>query len=266
MTLHIASLAIYPVKGLRGIGLASAGVEQQGLEHDRRWAILRPNNVVLTQRDLPAMARLDAIPIPSGLRLEATGHPGVDAQANGRPITLEIWRTKVAARCANPEASAWLTQILATPCTLVHLADPTARAVTPDLARPGDVVSLADGFPLLVTTEASLATLNSHLSTPVHMARFRPNLVVEGALPWAEDTWRHIRIGFVRLRLASPCARCTVITLDQRTGAPTARNEPLRTLGTLHRDEAGRITFGWNAVPESLGSVAVGDTIEAVLQ
>lgn len=256
---HVASLHIYPVKGLRGLDLSTASLERQGLQHDRRWAILRPYGRVLTQRDLPAMARIDAVPHAGGLRLECASHGGIDAAPTVAPLTLTVWGAHVPALAANPEASAWLARVLATPCTLAYLADPAARPVTPDLARPGDTVSLADGFPLLVTTTASLAALNARLDAQVPMARFRPNLVLGGAAPWAEDTWSHLHLPTARLRLASPCSRCTVITLDQRSGAATPRKEPFRTLGLIHRDANSHATFGWNAIPETLGTIRVGD-------
>lgn len=261
MELHVSSLAIYPVKGLRGIDLTAAIVQRQGLEHDRRWAVLRPDGVVLTQRDLPGMARIDAVPEGDGLRLECAGHGGVSARAGDEAVTAIVWRNPVATVAAVGEASAWLGRVLGTPCRLVFLADPTARPVTPDLARPGDTVSLADGFPLLVTTTGSLAALNKELGSAVPMERFRPNLVVDGAAAWAEDGWPHVTAGPVRLRLASGCARCKVVTLDQRSGETPVRMEPLRTLGRIRRDADGHINFGWNAVPETLGAVRVGDAV-----
>ena len=86
-------------------------------------------------------------------------------------------------------------RVLGVDCTLVYLDDPAARAVSPDLARPGDVVSLADGFPLLLTSIASLDAVNQRLGTPVPMDRFRPNLVIDGAPAWAEDGWAAIEAG-----------------------------------------------------------------------
>ena len=259
--MFIASLAIYPVKGLRGIALQTAVLEQQGLQHDRRWAILRADGRVLTQRDLPAMARIDAVPEGAGLRLEAAGHGGVDATPGTDPANAVVWGTHVPTTLANPAASAWLTRVLGQPCRLVHMTEPAARRVTPDLARPGDTVSLADGFPVLVTSTASLAAVNARLAAAVPMDRFRPNLVIDGAAPWAEDDWAAIATADVRLRLASPCSRCAVITLDQRSGTATPRKEPLRTLGLMHRDAGGHITFGLNAIPEHLGMLAVGDAL-----
>lgn len=259
--MRVAALAIYPVKGLRGLPLDRARVEQCGLEGDRRWAIATPDGKALTQRDLPAMARIDARYEGDALRLEAAGHGGIDAHPERGPASVDVWGTIVPMRAATPAASAWLTRVLGVPCVLTYMADPAARPVTPDLARPGDVVSLADGFPLLVGNQASLADLNRRLAVPVTIDRFRPNLVVDEAPAWAEDGWAGVATPTVRLRLASPCSRCKVITLDQRTGDAPARSEPLRTLGTFHRDGGGRIAFGCNAIPETLGFLTVGDPV-----
>jgi len=261
MTLSVAALSYYPVKGLRGIDVAEVIVEQQGLQGDRRWAVLRMDGVVLTQRDLPAMAGIDAVPERAGLRLECAGFGGVEAVPDGDAVTAVVWRTPVATVAANEAASAWLSRVLGVACRLVHMTDPGARLVTPDLARPGDTVSLADGFPLLVAMSASLAAVNDRLGQSVPMARFRPNLVVDGAAAWDEDGWGWLETPGTRLRLASACARCKVITLDQRDGTTPVRMEPLRTLGQMRRDDDGQVTFGWNAVPERLGMVRVGDTI-----
>ncbi len=257
----IAALAIYPVKGLRAVPLDRVEVERCGFAGDRRWAIVRPTGQVLTQRELPAMARIDARLDGRMLRLETAGHGGVDARPTDHPVTMTIWGTAVPTLAANPEASEWLSAVLGTPCTLAYMPDPTARPVTPDLAQPGDHVSLADGFPILLTSTGSLDDLNGRLGRTVPMARFRPNLVISGAPAWAEDSWTRIEAGPLGLRLASPCSRCKVITLDQDTGDNPARNEPLKTLGTFHRDERGRITFGWNVIPESTGTLWVGDVL-----
>ncbi len=259
--MQIASLAIYPVKGLRAVPLDRVGVERCGLAGDRRWAIVRPTGQVLTQREYPVMARVDARLEPAALRLEAAGHGGVDARPGDNPLMMDIWGTAVPTIAANPEASEWLSKVLGTACTLAYMPDPTTRPVTPDLARPGDHVSLADGFPILLTNTGSLNDLNTRLGQPVPMARFRPNLVISGAPAWAEDGWTRIEAGHLGLRLASPCSRCKVITLDQETGDNPARNEPLKTLGTFHRDERGRITFGWNVIPEATGTLRVGDVL-----
>lgn len=149
---------------------------------------------------------------------------------------------------------------------LVHLDDPaTRRPLDPEYARPGETVSFADAYPLLLTTLASLDALNSLIARgerpdegPLPMNRFRPNVVVDGADAWAEDGWSRIAVGEATFRIAKPCGRCVVTTTDQDTAE--RGGEPLRTLGR-HRRLDGKLVFGQNLVPESLGTVRVGDPV-----
>lgn len=63
---------------------------------------------------------------------------------------------------AGTAAHVWCSTYLGSETRLVHLDDPAARRpVDPRYGRPGETVSLADGYPLLVTTLASLDALNS---------------------------------------------------------------------------------------------------------
>ncbi|HCV43292.1 MAG TPA: MOSC domain-containing protein, partial [Bacteroidetes bacterium] len=61
---------------------------------------------------------------------------------------------------------------------------------------------------------------------PLPMNRFRPNLVVRGCAPYAEDLWNDIQIGDVRLHVVKPCERCAITTVNQLTGEKG--KEPLR--------------------------------------
>jgi uncharacterized protein YcbX len=134
----------------------------------------------------------------------------------------------------------------------------TVRPADPEYAPAGTRVSFADGFPFLLISEESLADLNRRLADPLPMNRFRPNLVVAGAEPYAEDGWDRIEIGGVRLRMVKPCARCVVTTTDQTTAQ--RGKEPLRTLATYRKVE-GEVMFGQNVVPEGRGHLRVGDQL-----
>jgi uncharacterized protein YcbX len=255
--MRLAEIRIYPVKSFRGDTFASAEVEPRGLAGDRRWLVVDAAGRFLTQRELPHMAVVGARNEPGGVALSvAIPPPGAAA----RYVT--IWRDTVAAVPAGAEADAWLTSALGVPCSLVHQADPSSRPIAPAYAAQGDVVSFADGFPLLLTTTASLADLNRRLRAPVPMLRFRPSLVIEGAPPWAEDNWHRIRIGAAVFRVPKPCDRCIIPTIDQETGSRPDPEEPLRTLKTFRRDSSGRVLFGMNLVPEVCGAVRVGDAVE----
>ena len=133
----------------------------------------------------------------------------------------------------------------------------------PAYGHPGDRVSFADGFPLLVVNTASLDDLNARLAQSVPIARFRSNLVLSGAAPWAEDGWHHLHVGPIAFRAVKPSTRCIVITTDQDTGARAPDREPLRTLASLRPDARGRPLFGQNLVPDTPGRIAVGMPIAA---
>ncbi len=263
--MRLAEIHVFSVKALGGESLHAAEVEPCGLAGDRRWMVVDASGRFISQRVAPHMALVHARDVAGGLVLSAPGLDTVEIAcpaADGTAEPVVVWRDRVRAVPA-PVADAWISAALGQACRLVHMADPAARPCSSSFARPGETVSFADGFPVLLTSLASLAAVNAHLAHPVTIDRFRGNLVVEGADAWAEDCWRVVRIGGAVFRVAKPCDRCTVTTIDQRTGTRPDRMEPLRTLGRLRHDERG-IMFGQNLVPLELGRVTVGDAIEVL--
>ncbi len=263
----VAELLIYPVKSLGGDAHRTAGVEPTGLAGDRRWMVVDAAGRFMTQREQPGMALVQARVAGEALVLSAPGMADllVPVTPGGTDRAVTVWRDTVQARDAGDTAACWLTAAIGAPCRLVHLADPAARPLRPDFARDArEVVSFADGFPLLLASLASLADLNGRMARPVPMSRFRPNVVVAGAPAWAEDGWRRVRIGTAVFRVAKPCDRCVMTTIDQRTGLRPDGHEPLRTLATFRRDRQGRIMFGQNLVPEQCGVITAGDAVEVI--
>jgi uncharacterized protein YcbX len=264
--MRLASIHTYPVKGCRRIDRAEAVVEPWGLAGDRRWLVVEPDGKFLTQRAVPALALIRPASRPDGLTLTADGHKEihVSAPVGGDLMTVRIWCDEVAATPAGPAADDWLSAVLDRKVRLVHLDDPTRRPVDPAYARPGDRVSFADGYPLLLANAASLDAVNDWLveagEEPVPMTRFRPNLVVTGAPAWAEDgrVGGRIRIGAVPFRAVKPCDRCVVTTVDQET-AERGR-QPLRVLGQRRLSPDGPL-FGLNLIPDGVGRLRVGDPV-----
>ncbi|WBB82165.1 MOSC domain-containing protein [Micromonospora sp. WMMD882] len=269
--MRVAALHTYPVKGCHRLDHDAARVEPWGLAGDRRWMIVDADGVGVTQRRHPALATLRPTLRSGGLVLRGPGHPDLDVPepTGGEPTPARTFRHRkfdVEARAAGPAADAWLTTALGHPVRLVWLARPTRHIARGDRRHdPGDQVSFADAYPLLLTVTASLDALNGWLAeadaAPAPMARFRPNLVVEGAPAWAEDGWtgRDLRIGDSVFRAAGGCDRCAVTTVDQETGTRTGQ-EPLRTLAR-HRRIDRAVVFGLNLVPVAVGTVAVGDPV-----
>lgn len=262
----LSAIASYPVKSLGGQAWPTASLGPRGIEGDRRWMVIDERHRFLTRRDIPAMALVEARVTATGLILS---HPSGTCEAitpddDAVEVAATIWRDTVSVRLGNDVADAFLSEALGRPVRLAHQFDASRRAIDRRYARVDDQVSLADGFPLLITTTASLDALNAHLTVPVTMERFRPNLVVAGAEPWAEDRWRHLRIGEVELRLARPCSRCIVITQEPNTGRRLNGNEPLATLRAMGRSIDGGIMFGQNAIPNLLGTLRVRDEVEVL--
>ncbi|WP_329213963.1 MOSC domain-containing protein [Streptomyces sp. NBC_01485] len=268
---ELLSIHVHPVKALRGQAPREAVVEPWGLAGDRRWALIDDGGRVVTQRQRPRLALAAAELLPGGVRLSA---PGLEPLTVRVPesvgtVSLEIFRDKVEGVLADDAAHAWCSAHVGADVRLVHLDDPaTRRPVDPEYALPGETVTFADGFPLLVTTTASLDALNSLIAQgglaaegPLPMDRFRPNLVLAGTDPWAEDGWSRLAVGDVEFRVAKPCGRCVVTTTDQVTAA--RGKEPLSTLAR-HRRLDGRLVFGQNLVPLSRGTVRVGDPVRVV--
>ena len=265
--MHVSGLFRYPVKSLRGHPLDAAPLERCGIHGDRRWMVVDTRNRFLTRRELPAMALIDVAVTTDGLTLAHSqlGECAVRVPAQDTPVEeAVVWRDTLPVRLGNPQADAFLSQALGRPVRLAYQHDAELRPVHSSHAEEGDHVSLADGFPLLVTTEASLGALNARLAAPVTMGRFRPNLVIAGGDAWAENRWRLLRVGDALLRLTKPCSRCVIVTQDPDTGVAPDRNEPLRTLRAMGRVDGGKILFGENAIPERLGIVRVGDAVEVL--
>jgi uncharacterized protein YcbX len=268
---RVSGLFIYPVKSLRGCAVTTLELDALGPVGDRRFLVIDETGKPLTQRPLPRMARIITALNRGALTLSAEGAGSVSVAAASDPAaplrTVSVWKSEglLAEDCGDAPA-AWLSDFLATMCRLVRLGEKFHRPVLKEAARPGDVFTFADGAPLLVISDASLADLNDRIresgGEPVPMNRFRPNVVVAGCAAFAEDAWAGLQIGAVRLRSAGLSSRCIVTTTDQLTGE--RGREPLRTLATFRRDAANpsEVNFGVNFINESKrGILRVGDEV-----
>ncbi|MBK5098088.1 MAG: MOSC domain-containing protein [Gemmatimonadetes bacterium] len=267
MSNRLAGLHLYPLKSAAAFSVHHAEVDPIGLVGDRRWMLVDPRARPLTQRELPRLARVHAIPAPAGgleivalgmpmLQLDVPGpeSPVVQTELHGRPT--EGW-------LAAPDAADWLTDFLETPCRLLYVPPPLARAVAAPWGLEHDRTAFTDGFPFLLIGEGSLAALNDRLGRPVPMDRFRPNLVVSGTEPFEEDEWQRVRIGSLEFRVVKPCPRCVVTTVDQATGARDPAGEPLATLATFRKLD-GKVWFGMNLIHEGAGQLRLGDPVEVI--
>ncbi|HEV7349994.1 MOSC domain-containing protein [Telluribacter sp.] len=263
----LSEIWIYPIKSLGGIRLDEAQVLGRGLRHDRRWMIVDENGRFVTQRSLHRMALLDVALEKDQLLVVDRTQPAEVLEVPMQPITNElvyvsIWDdNQVPALTVCDRADQWLSKKLERPVRLVFMPDSTERRVDPRYARNQENVSFADGYPFLLIGQSSLDDLNQRLPEPVTMQRFRPNLVVQGAGPYAEDDWRELLIGDIAFQVVKPCARCILITVNPETALPGS--EPLKTLAT-YRKQNNKVLFGQNLLTSDSGTIKTGDSIQVL--
>ena len=262
--LRLSGLSIYPVKSLAGIHLQQSEVDRFGLRHDRRWMLVDAQGEFLSQRRLPRMVLIQQRITGDELILHGAGQAALHLPLRPGPaerIKVKVWQDICQAQRCGREADQWLSSFLGQTCRLVYMPDAVKRSVDPDYASAQDQTAFSDGFPLLLISEASLEDLNGRLESPLPMSRFRPNLVVKGCAPFAEDGWSHIRIGGLVFRLVKPCTRCVITTVNPLT-AETGP-EPLKTLATYRR-QGNQVLFGQNLLHETTGPLKLGMQIEVL--
>lgn len=260
--MFLSAIYRYPLKSGQAETLEASSVGALGLTGDRRWMVVREDNgQFLTQRAWPQMTQIGALHQHDGsLILQAPGmgalHVAVpDDEAPLRGVTL--WRDLLQVPDAGEAAAAWLSALLGKALRLVHCPAQRARFLPSGYGSVDDRAAFPDGFPLLLIGQASLDELSRRIGRPMAMLRFRPNLVVEGAEAFAEDTWTRIRIGDTTLRVLKPSVRCILVTLDPASGARSPDKEPLTTLKTF-RSHDGNVLFGQNLAADGEGVVARG--------
>lgn len=261
----LSNLTYYPIKACRGFDVPASNVERMGLQHDRRMMVVTPEGEFLTQREHHKLALVTPTLNGDNLTLSAPHFNSMRLaiQRTGAPQPVNIWKSKdVQSIDQGDEAALWFSEWLGESVRLVHIADGYLRKVSADYAvNADDHTGFADGYPILIASEEGLADLNSRLETPVPMNRFRPNVVVKGCEPFAEDTWKRIRIGEVELAIVKPCARCVVTTIDKDTLVQS--REPLKTLNSFRKQVNGAM-FGQNVIPLNEGRLELGMSVEVL--
>ncbi|KAF2317666.1 hypothetical protein GH714_039504 [Hevea brasiliensis] len=161
--------------------------------------------------------------------------------------------------CEN-DVNLWFSNAVGRPCTLLRCFSSkgyVCRNENRAMSMCRDVesrLSFANEAQFLLISEESISDLNNRLSQNVQKGtqgtslqvnpmRFRPNLVISGGEPYAEDGWRSLKIGNKSFTSLGGCNRCQMINFVHRSGQVQRSNEPLATLATYRRVK-GKILFG----------------------
>lgn len=268
----ISEIIIYPIKSLKGLSVQSAELTNRGLKHDRRWMLIDSQNHFLTQRELPEMALIEVSILDDGLEVKSArivdslfipckkeGSLKVENSENSSTIETWVFEDRVKVELCNQNAHLWFSKVLGINCRLVYLPDYSRRELSSKYSSTGEINNLSDSMPILLTSNSSLALLNEWLESPIPMNRFRPNLIISGGSAFEEDDYKQVHIGELSFKVAKPCARCTITTIDQATGLSS--KEPLKTLSKF-RSFDHKVLFGIYLKVGSQGEIQVGNSLQ----
>ncbi|MFT7005879.1 MAG: hypothetical protein ACJAXJ_000381 [Colwellia sp.] len=266
-TVTVSDLYIYPIKSTMGISLPQASINELGLAFDRRFVISDNSGQFISARTEPTLCLVTTILTEHGITLSAPAMPTlllVYENFSEQYQNVNVWDDEIAAQLCSTKANLWFSDYLQRPCQLLYFGQASSRVRKPntDNARK---VAFADGYPLLLISQASLNDLNEHLlasnQKTVSMANFRPNIVVDNCLPFAEDGWQYIRIGEIEFKVSKPCERCILTTVNPENGIKNPEQQPLSTLKTYRQTISGEVLFGQNLIPLTRGNIKQGDKL-----
>ena len=266
--MKVDAIHIYPIKSIAGISLDSSQVTLSGLFNDRRYMLVQPNGNFVTARKYPVLTQIHGHFNDQGELL--LNYQGQNITLNTNRFsheykTVKIWGTSVQAQICGQEYNAWFSQILGKEVELVYFAEQSERVTS---KRPDQPVAFADGYPFLIASNASLDALASRCQEKVSHAHFRANIIIEGCEAFAEDSWEKFKIGDVIFESVKPCVRCSLTTVDPKTGLVNKQGEPFKTLTQFRfLKENGKNkgpTFGMNLVALNKGEIKIGDKVEVL--
>lgn len=268
----VSSLHIYPIKSTKGICLPQANVEEKGLAFDRRFVVSDNLGQFITARTEPTLCLVHTTLTEQGIILSAPAMPTLTLnyqQFREQYQSVTVWGDEISGQLCAVEADAWFSTYLKRPCQLLFFGQQSHREKISSTKQTRKV-AFADGYPLLLISQASLDELNQRLASnqqqAVSMSQFRPNIVVDNCLPFAEDGWLHIRIGDVEFMVSKPCERCIFTTVNPSNGEKHPQQQPLQTLKSFRKTTNGEVLFGQNLIPLNSGQIKEGDKLTVISQ
>lgn len=273
VTARIDALYIHPVKSCAAVAVSSALLTETGLQFDREWMIVDAAARFVSQREIARMVLIVPSLTENELILSAPEreHCVIPFDRLGAQLTVTIWDDTVLAIDMGDDVAAWLSEFLQHDLRLVRFDKQHERVCSVKWTKEHHASTLfADGYPLLISSLASIDHLNERLAdkgaAPISALRFRPNLVLADVEAHDEDLLDTLHIGNdIELKNVKPCARCPIPDVNPET----AESHPMVTDTLLSYRRNAQMddqpTFGMNAiVVKGAGTVLrVGDLVGA---
>lgn len=226
----VVQLRRYPVKSLTGEVVDELEIDSRGCAGDRVWAVHTPEDRIgsgkTTSRSFAA--------VPGLLELRS-------AWRDGRVVV--VFRDGQELYVDDPAASEKLSHDFGRPLVFSR-----------ETSRPH-----FDDGPVSLVSGSTVDAVSAEVGQQVEPVRFRPNILLAGGDPFAEDAWvgREVKVGDCVLRVTMTSPRCVMVDMG------TADLPPLE--GVLAA--TGRINEACTGVIAEVvrpGRVRVGDEVLAV--
>ncbi|KAK2972001.1 hypothetical protein RJ640_005021 [Escallonia rubra] len=264
---YLRSISIYPIKSCAGFRVDSWPLSITGLLHDREWLLKSTSGEILTQKKVPEMGNISTlIDLNLGILLVQSPRCKEKLQIELKSSSsfagrdqMDIHSQRYDVHGYGNEVDIWFGHAVGRPCNLIRNSG--SKSYLCSNKRTGGIcrdvettLSFVNEAPFLLISEESVSDLNNRLSSDtqkgshgpaiqVNTMRFRPNLVISGGKPYAEDAWSSLRIGTTHFRSLGGCNRCQMINMNPQAGVVQRSNEPLATLAAYRRVK-GKIFFG----------------------
>ena len=264
MKTALTQISLYPIKSTQAIDLSAASVTPFGLENDRRFVVCDRAGKFFTARTKPELLHIESNILEDGIEITAPDKKPLILNftrfnKHYKPVT--VWGDTIQGQHCSDAADQWFSEFLGQDCQLLFFG---AKSSRPLKHFPQHQTAFADGYPLLLISEASLDDLNRRCNSPVYMDQLRPNLVVSGTVAYAEDSWKRIRIGSVEFEITKPCGRCILTTVNTQSLIRNPDKEPLSVLKRYRKGSDGEAHFGQNMIALNTGDIRTGDTVEVL--
>ena len=264
--MKVTQLFQYPLKSCKASETTQLQIIHTGVQYDRAVAAMDASGNVLTARSHPQLLQVEARIKEGELTLDYPGMETVKTSIHSEEVVrpFRLFSLDLQGQVLGADVSLWISDVLRTEAQLIVLTDFHRPMLERHFGKAGDIVGLADASPIHLISAASLEDLNERLNRQFPIHQFRPNIVVEGCDPYAEDHWKEVRIGECLFEVHMACPRCVLSTIDPTTGIADQESEPLRSWASYRKSEKGKVNFGVYMIPRKYGKIKKGMEVEVV--
>ncbi|KAK1440121.1 hypothetical protein QVD17_05946 [Tagetes erecta] len=224
------------------------------------------NGEILTQKKVPEMNFISTkIDLETGIlyvespRCKEKLHIELGSNSSAAVEEINVHAQRYEVMGYDNKIDTWFSNAVGRPCYLLRSSSRSCtllnRSKNTSICRDIKTrLNFVNEAQLLLISEESVSDLNYRLNSikeegsvgllrEVDAMRFRPNIVISGGGPYAEDRWSGLKIGKNHFMSLGGCNRCQMINLNYQAGEVEKSNEPLATLAAYRRAK-GKILFG----------------------